>query len=44
VDDFGLEMLVRLNEIGFETELWRLHEPAFGIIGPGADVFIARRP
>lgn len=41
---FGLEMLVRLNEIGFETELWRLQVPRAGIIGPGADVFIARKP
>ncbi len=41
---FGLEMLVRLNEIGFETELWRLQEPDAGIIGPGADVFIAHKP
>jgi SAM-dependent methyltransferase len=41
---FGLEMLVRLNEIGFDTELWRLQEPGAGIIGPGADVFIARKP
>jgi len=41
---FGLEMFVRLNEIGFETQFWRLHEPAFGIIGPGADVFIAHKP
>jgi SAM-dependent methyltransferase len=41
---FGLEMLVHLNEIGFETEFWRLQEPGVGIIGPGADVFIARKP
>lgn len=41
---FGLEMLVRLSEIGFETELWRLQEPEAGIIGPGADVFVARKP
>lgn len=41
---FGLEMLVRLDEIGFQAELWRLHEPEFGIIGPGADVFVARKP
>lgn len=41
---FGLEMLVRLNEIGFETEIWRLQEPAAGIIGPGADVFVAHKP
>lgn len=41
---FGLEMLVRLDEIGFQTDLWRLHEPEFGIIGPGAEVFVARKP
>lgn len=41
---FGLEMLVRLDEIGFRTELWRLHEPEFGILGPGALVFVARKP
>jgi SAM-dependent methyltransferase len=41
---FGLEMLVRLKEIGFDTELWRLHEPSYGIIGPGADVFVAKKP
>jgi SAM-dependent methyltransferase len=40
---FGLEMLVRLNEIGFETDLWRLYEPEHGIIGPGADIFVAKR-
>lgn len=41
---FGLEMFVRLNEIGFETQFWRLHELSAGIIGPGADVFIACKP
>lgn len=41
---FGVEMLVRLAEAGFKTELWRLHEPQYGIIGPGAIVFIARKP
>ena len=41
---FGLEMLVRLKEIGFDTELWRLQEPDLGVIGPGLDVFIARKP
>jgi len=40
---FGLEMLVRLSEIGFQTELWQLHEPAQGIVGPGAIVFSAQR-
>lgn len=41
---FGLEMLVKLDEIGFQTELWRLHEPEFGIMGSGAEVFVARKP
>lgn len=41
---FGLEVLVRLSEIGFEIDWWRLHEPEFGIIGPGANVFVARKP
>lgn len=41
---FGLEMLVRLAEVGFRTELWRLHEPEYGIVGPGAVVFVARKP
>lgn len=40
---FGLEMLVRLSEIGFHTELWQLHEPAHGIVGSGAVVFVAQR-
>jgi hypothetical protein len=40
---FGLEMLVRLSGIGFRTELWQLHEPAQGIVGPGAIVFSAQR-
>lgn len=41
---FGQEMLVRLKQIGFDTELWRLHEPGCGILGAGADVFVARKP
>jgi SAM-dependent methyltransferase len=38
---FALEMLVRLNQIGFNTRMWVLHEPDFGIVGPGALVFEA---
>ena len=38
---FGFEVLVRLNELGDETELWRLQKPGVGIIGLQADVFIA---
>lgn len=41
---FGQEMLVRLKKIGFDTELWRLQESVCGILGPGADVFVARKP
>lgn len=41
---FGMEMLVRLKEIGFDTEWWRLREPSCGIIGGGMDVFVARKP
>lgn len=40
---FGLEMLVRLAEIGFQTEQWRLHEPQQGIVGRGSEIFVARR-
>ncbi len=41
---FGFEMLVRLKQIGFDTELWRLHEPTCGIVGPGMNAFVARKP
>lgn len=41
---FGQEMLERLEEIGFDAESWRLQEPDCGIFGPGANVFIARKP
>jgi SAM-dependent methyltransferase len=38
---FGLEMLVRLAEIGFETRMYRLWEPWHGIVGANALVFQA---
>jgi SAM-dependent methyltransferase len=38
---FGLEMLVRLAEIGFDTRMYRLQEPWHGIVGPNALVFDA---
>jgi len=41
---FGDEMLTRLHAIGFATETLQLHEPARGIIGDGALVFVARKP
>jgi len=41
---FGLEMLVRMAEIGFRPTVWNLHEPARGIIGPHSIVFEALKP
>jgi SAM-dependent methyltransferase len=38
---FGLEMLVRLAELGFDTRMYRLWEPWYGIVGPNALVFEA---
>jgi SAM-dependent methyltransferase len=40
---FGLEMLVRLAELGFDTSMYRLWNPWHGIVGPNALVFDARR-
>ena len=38
---FALEMLVRLEEIGFQPRLYHLYHPWFGILGPNAIVFEA---
>ena len=38
---FGLDMLVRLREIGFTTTLYQLYRPSRGILGPNAIVFEA---
>lgn len=38
---FGLEMLVRLAEIGFETRMYQLSDLWHGIVGPNAIVFEA---
>ena len=38
---FGLEMLVRLAELGFDPRMYRLWEPWHGIVGPNALVFEA---
>jgi hypothetical protein len=38
---FGLEMLVRLAEIGFDTSMYRLWDLWHGIVGPNAIVFEA---
>ena len=40
---FGLEMLVRLAEIGFDTKMYCLWSPWHGIVGPNALVFDAAR-
>jgi len=40
---FGLQMLVRLAELGFDTRLYALHSPWHGIVGPNALVFDAVR-
>jgi Methyltransferase domain len=40
---FGLQMLVRLREIGFDTSLYQLYLPSRGILGPNAIVFEAIR-
>jgi hypothetical protein len=41
---FGAEMLTRLQAMGFATDTLQLREPAHGIIGDGALVFVARKP
>jgi methyltransferase family protein len=41
---FSLEMLVRLAEIGFGTEMYWLHVPRAGILGQEATVFAAHKP
>lgn len=38
---FGLEMLVRLAELGFDTKMYCLRSPWHGIVGPNALVFDA---
>jgi SAM-dependent methyltransferase len=40
---FGLEMLVRLAQLGFDTRMYRLHRAWQGIVGPNALVFDAVR-
>ena len=40
---FGLEMLVRLAELGFDTRMYCLRSPWHGIVGPNALVFDAVR-
>jgi SAM-dependent methyltransferase len=42
--DFGLEMIVRLAEIGFDVRAYRLHSVWRGILGSDGIVFDAVRP
>lgn len=41
---FGMEMLLKLQEQGFEVSAWNVHSPRAGIVGPMPIVFEARRP
>lgn len=41
---FGLEMLVRLAEIGFQPRVWEVNAPEYGIVGSGCYVFDAYKP
>jgi SAM-dependent methyltransferase len=41
---FSLEMLVRLKQIGFDTNMYWLHKPTAGILGQEACVFAAVKP
>lgn len=38
---FSLEMLIKLSEIGFRTNFYRLHSFFYGLLGPNALVFEA---
>jgi hypothetical protein len=40
---FGLETLLRLDELGFDPFLYQLHDPLLGIVGPNAIVLAARK-
>lgn len=40
---FAPELLVELENIGFETELLRLHDPLLGILGNNGFVIVARK-
>jgi SAM-dependent methyltransferase len=41
---FSLEMLMKLRMIGFITNMYRLHKPLYGILGPNAIVFESVKP
>lgn len=41
---FGLEMIVKLAQIGFSTKLYNVRSPRHGIYGQNAFVFTAQKP
>jgi SAM-dependent methyltransferase len=41
---FTIEMLVKLNRLGFRTNLYHLYQPWYGILGSNAIVFEAIKP
>jgi SAM-dependent methyltransferase len=41
---FSIEMLIKLKQIGFRTNVYHLYKPWYGILGPNGLVFEAIRP
>lgn len=41
---FGMEMLDKLTELGFECAMWILHEPSRGVFGRNNSIFEAKKP
>ena len=41
---FGMEMLAKLNQLGFESTMWIMHEPSHGILGRQNSIFEAKKP
>ena len=41
---FGMEMLNKLTEQGFECGMWIVHEPSRGILGRNNSIFEAKKP
>ena len=41
---FTIEMLTKLDRLGFRTNLYHLYQPWYGILGPNAIVFEAIKP
>lgn len=41
---FGMEMLTKLTQLGFEATMWIMHEPSHGILGRQNSIFEAKKP